>query len=438
MRSSGDSFRLSPLVKWLKSATAANIRTLTFGAIQAQALLIIASPLLTRLYSPEQFGYLALFTSLSTVLAMAMSGSYERGILVVKEEAEAASLFRLAMTISVSLAVVLTLLLTQVGPAIARVIGKPGFLIWLYFVPAAAMLTAHYQILLCVGNRKQQYVPIARAQVWQSASAISAQLVAAAGGYLTLGFLAGFVLGRLICVLRLTIGLKALGNELIGNISGAVPSLRSTARKHWRFPVFNSSTGLLDVMSMQAAVLIAAQAYSLEAVGYFSLAQRVIGIPLVMIGVGIGEIFYERAARQTRENLNIRKSLWVTLGGLAAAALPIALILFFFSPQLFAFVFGDRWAVSGEYAQILIFVFLGRFIVSPIAHVFAATNTLGILATMRIVYFFVVYVLLSYYSQRISVKEFISLYAVIETGRYLTLVAAAHFVSGRKKDTGLA
>jgi O-antigen/teichoic acid export membrane protein len=66
------------------SSFTTDVLKLVTGTTFAQAVTILASPLLTRLYGPEAFGFLALFTSITSIIGviacmpLAISRSYSR------------------------------------------------------------------------------------------------------------------------------------------------------------------------------------------------------------------------------------------------------------------------------------------------------------------------------------------------------------------------
>lgn len=75
-----------------QSQYARNVGTLATGTLIAQAIGIAASPILTRLYSPESFATLALFMAIVSSLAPGVSGRYEIAIVVAKNPRDSQSL----------------------------------------------------------------------------------------------------------------------------------------------------------------------------------------------------------------------------------------------------------------------------------------------------------------------------------------------------------
>ena len=77
-----------------------NILILLKGTVLAQIIPLIISPFLTRLYSPKEFGVLALFSSISVILGSIVNGRYEQALVLIKTENEARHLTILSLLIS--------------------------------------------------------------------------------------------------------------------------------------------------------------------------------------------------------------------------------------------------------------------------------------------------------------------------------------------------
>ena len=69
-----------------KSTYAKNVLTLMTGTGLAQAIPIAISPILTRIYTPEEFGVFALYMAIASILTVLVTGRYEMAILLPKKD----------------------------------------------------------------------------------------------------------------------------------------------------------------------------------------------------------------------------------------------------------------------------------------------------------------------------------------------------------------
>lgn len=177
-----------------KNSCAKSVITLMTGTGFAQALPIALAPILTLLYTPEDFRMFALYASLCAMLTALVTGKYDLAIVVPKYEREAINLVALALLLSFSISLLLVVLLLVGDCTIVTLLGHPAIGPWLYLVPCATFILGCCYALKFWANRHGQYKSIAVSRAVQSGSAGTVQLIA---GLSRVG-LAGLIIGQLI------------------------------------------------------------------------------------------------------------------------------------------------------------------------------------------------------------------------------------------------
>ena len=82
-----------------KSEMLRNLTVLTGGTVFAQAIPIAIAPILSRLYSPEDFGVWALYVSFVSFLSVLSTGRYQFAIMLPKEDDDAINILGLSFFI---------------------------------------------------------------------------------------------------------------------------------------------------------------------------------------------------------------------------------------------------------------------------------------------------------------------------------------------------
>ena len=168
---------------------------LATGTALAQALPMAASPLLTRLYTPADFGMLAVFLAVVSSLAPASCGKYEVALVVPGADEEGRRLLRVAVRwcLGASLALLAFLMVGQ--QALLAAIEGPSLSGWILLGPLALLSMSILSIAQFLANRLADYGLMARGKLVQAVSGVVLQLglgLAAAG---FLGLLAGHLVG---------------------------------------------------------------------------------------------------------------------------------------------------------------------------------------------------------------------------------------------------
>ncbi|MEA3314866.1 MAG: oligosaccharide flippase family protein, partial [Campylobacterota bacterium] len=151
-----------------KSEFSRNVLTLMTGTTIAQAIPIAISPILTRIYTPEDFGVFALFIAITAIFGSIANGRYELAIMLPKKDEDAINIFALGFIITSIISLALLVLVVLFNDYFTKLLNNDEISVWLYFVPIAVFFTGLWNILNYFNNRKKQYKDIAKATIIKS------------------------------------------------------------------------------------------------------------------------------------------------------------------------------------------------------------------------------------------------------------------------------
>ena len=141
----------------LKSDFSRNVLTLITGTTIAQVIPIAISPLLTRIYTPEDFGLAALFFAFFSILSSIATGRYELAIMSPKSDDEAKHIVFLSILVGAFIFFIATILIWFFDEEIVIFLGNPEIKNWLYFIPFLLFSFGIYQSIYYWLNRKKKY-----------------------------------------------------------------------------------------------------------------------------------------------------------------------------------------------------------------------------------------------------------------------------------------
>ncbi|MDD3506007.1 MAG: oligosaccharide flippase family protein, partial [Sulfurimonas sp.] len=178
-----------------KSEFSKNVLTLMTGTTIAQAIPIAISPILTRIYTPEDFGVFALYVAIASILSVIATGRYEMAIMLPKKDEDAVNIVALSIIISFFVSFISLVIVFIFNAKITNILGNPEISNWLYFIPITVLLTGVYQSFNYWSNRKKQYKRLAISRVVQSGSTATTNLGMGFGQMGSSGLILGQVLG---------------------------------------------------------------------------------------------------------------------------------------------------------------------------------------------------------------------------------------------------
>ncbi|WP_413674191.1 lipopolysaccharide biosynthesis protein [Massilia cellulosiltytica] len=342
-----------------------NVVTLVTGTGLAQLIPLAVTPILSRLYPPEQFGVLALFVSVVSSLSVLATGRYEFAIMLPRKDVDATNIAALSITISLIVGVSLFAVACLLHEPISTALENESMSAWLYVVPLAVFLNGIYSTLKYWCNRHKLYFLMAHRQVLHSGGTSAVQLglglLHAGAGGLVIGSVSGQALaaGMMASMVRRHCPRFWRGVDK--------RKMLALAKRYRSCPQYLAPAHTLGAVSVQLPTIFINAAFGLAASGYFMLAERAVGMPLSLVSGSIGDVFRQEISEAFLAGQRCREIFISTLKKLVAIATPPFLLLLFFAPSLFALVFGEKWRVAGEYARLMCPMFYLRFISNPLS-----------------------------------------------------------------------
>lgn len=347
-----------------KNKFARSIGVLVGGTAGSQIILIAASPILTRLYSPEDFGLFAVFTGILAVLVVLSSLRYELAIPLPEEDEEAASTTLLGLIVVLLISVIIGIIVLLFNKNIALWLESPSLSNYLYLLPFGVLLAGTYRVLMYWTIRKEKFKAITQTKLMQALTMIFVQIAAFKTGLFALIF--GHISGQGIGGSKL--GLPLIKSQEFRGIT--VKKIFQVAIRYKKFPLYSAPSGLLNSVSVQLPPILFAGLFSPTVAGLYALSNRALISPIRIISSAVANVFVSAAPKAQREN-NLSDFVYNIYDKLANVAIAPALILILIAPELFKLVFGLEWMEAGVYAQILAPWFCLIFITTPLSSVFS-------------------------------------------------------------------
>lgn len=345
-----------------------NIVKLTSSSVVAQILGIVFIPIITRLYSPNDFGIFQLIISISGIIAGISCLAYNFSIMLPKEDEESANLFVLCIMLIISTSIISGFILFFFPGWISDFLKVPLNSNYLIFLPIIIFLTGLSAPLNFWLSRRIRYGTIAASRM---GNAITTKIIQIIGGILgpsPLGLIFGLIGGNTIANI---IMIRPMKNESIIFKKVSFNEIKKLAIRYKKFPIFTTWSSMINNVSIQVPVFMLAFFFSPVTVGYYSLANTVLNVPMSLIGEATGQVFYQKAAEEKNRIGTAKYIVKEVYRRLISIGIFPMITLLIISKELFLFVFGQNWITSGIYAEILIPWIFFVFISSPLSSLFS-------------------------------------------------------------------
>jgi len=353
---------------------------LTGGTVFAQALAFAAMPILTRLYTPQNFDLLAVFTSVVALLGVAICLRFNVAIPLPESDDEGADLLALSIIAASVLSLTFALVVTKFGGGLADWIGQPSLERYLWMLPLAIFFAALYDALQYWATRKKRFGLVTRTRITRAVGGVGVQVGAGVLAKSAFGLIFGQLLYYALGVVGIGRSIFTLDRPAFSGMT--TERLLKTARTYERYPKVSVTEALLNTAGAELPVImIAAAAVGPEA-GFLMLAMRALGAPMALIGNSVAQVYYVDAREKHRDGVLLvftKGIMWRLLkwGGVPLVAFGVL------APVIFPFVFGSDWGRAGELAAWLTPSFILQLVASPVSMVLHVTGDLRLSAKLQ-------------------------------------------------------
>lgn len=404
-----------------------SVATLFTGTTIAQLIPLIISPILTRMYSPAEFGILAIFVALASIIGVVASGRYEFAVMQASSDTAAKTLVVLSFIVTLLTSItLLVVILVLINVSFFSFLDE-NIRFWLYLVPVSVASLGVFQTLNYWFNRNKNYKAIAAAKIFQSAinvlTSLSLFFVTILPAF---GLVFAHILAQIIAAAYL------LKKTDFGRADFRVKrtDIIYNAKLFYRFPLISAPGALLNTIAIQMPVIYVSKFYDLVSAGYFNFVYRIIGGPLSLLSAAISQVFLQKITSGNPKNLY--KNVLLAALILFFVCLPVVLVISIWGPEIFGFIFGYHWLVAGEFAKILIFSIAVRFIVSPLSMVVAVDRYVAWGAFWQ-VFTFIFVISFLYLIHGYHFKIFIMAYVIQDLISYLSYFIV--IITAAKKES---
>lgn len=343
---------------------ARGVFTLVGGTTLAQGMAVVSAPVLTRLYSPSEFGAYAVAVSILAILITVSSLSYPMAIPLPDRETSAADVLALSLAIALAMAAAAGVVLWLFGSEILALMGASAVAPYVLLLPIGQIGGAFVVAMTNWAVRIKRFSAIAATQLTQTGTLVVAQVLLGAGGLGVVGLLAGDVAGRFSGSTRLAREAWRASADALRQAS--LGGMRTAAVRYRRFAIFSTPSAIVNTVGLQVPLLLLVALYGAEVGGQYALANRLTALPVTLIAKAVGQVYFAEGARVARERPEALRSLFLrTTTSLARVAIGPFLLMALAAPILAAPVFGTRWADAGLFVAILTPMYLLALIANP-------------------------------------------------------------------------
>ncbi len=334
-----------------------------------QLLALAIAPLLGRILGPAAFGAFAVYLAVLGSLGNAASWRLGLAVPVPLRDEDGTAVVAAGILATLLSTVLVTLAVWLLGDRAANEwLGNADAAPLLWLIPASVLGVGLTDVLSGWCLRYRRFPALVQQRVVRAVGTSGWQLIHALvvrAGALPLVW--GEVIGRLASVAAMG---GAIWRAERGRVAGlGWPQVRQAFRNQRQFITVATPANLINQLGQWVPVFLLTAWWGVAAAGLYVVGQRVIGVPIGLIGDSAGQVYIADLAAASRSEPARMRVLFrdtaLKLGKLAALAATVLILL---GPLAFSLGFGSEWRDAGTMVRWQGIALAAQLVAIPMAH----------------------------------------------------------------------
>ena len=334
----------------LRSSGVRNFAKLLSANVVAQAIGLLVYPILTRIYSPEDFGLLNLFLSIGGVLTLIAVAEYHYAIVLPKEEKDAVGVFHVGFLL-LSCLVILVGVSGVFSEPISLLFKAPSLSSVYYLLPGYVFLMGLWNLLNYWYTRQQKFGKISIYQMSQSIISSASKIILGIQNLLRVGMVYSVVFAPLISILLVVVG---SWRTLTPLFKFSWNNICQQAAKYKNFPLYVMPRGLLNTLGGNLPTLLLTPYFGLVEIGFFGMALTLAFRPINIVCSSLYQVLYQKVTDKVNEQKGVLSLLRNFLMQIGVVTLLLFGVLYLVMPYMVSFLLGAEWVVVSDYIRIFL------------------------------------------------------------------------------------
>lgn len=325
-----------------------NVAKISSGTMIGQAISIISLPIITRIYGASIMGIWASIFSVSLIASAFSDLGLSSSIMVEKDEKELPVIYQVVTFFSVILSFLTGLF---VLPYYIFVKGNTLKEAVIYSVLVAIYTITVVQINTCYTwlNRYKNYNVLMKNPIINNITVTLFSILLGVLGFKQYGYFIGIIMGQFFTLYNMKSSLPKLEFHFLRY---RVPRI---CCRYIDFVKFQVPSSLFFQLRQQLPNLLIGTFFGDTTLGYYSLALKVLNIPITNIGHALGKVFFQTISELKLQGQNIASFVMRNISRVTKLALIPLLAVFAFGDMAAVVVFGTDFIIVGYMLRILAF-----------------------------------------------------------------------------------
>lgn len=340
-----------------------NFLTMLSGNTLSQLIPFIIAPILSRIFTPEEFAVLANFMAIVGVIGIISTGRLELAVPIPQDHKKAQEIVFTGLIITLLLGL-LSILIPVFAYQISALYKDNQLENYLWMVPFSVV---SFGLLGLTNNWNLRQEKFHLLSIGKIAQSIANNGLAALLGYIGWGInglIIAWLLSQYVNIFILLVGV----NRKVSYKDFGIVTLKTTLKEYKDFPLINSLHAFTDIFITQFLLYWVISSYfGFLELGLFAMMNKYVKAPIILVSTSVSQLFYVEAGKAINQGISLFPIVKKTVRTSVLFAIPFTIVLLVLGPWIFKIYLGAKWEEAGVYAQSIAPMLFLYFILSPIS-----------------------------------------------------------------------
>lgn len=380
-----------------------NIAIVLTGGFIAQMIPLFVSPIVSRIYSPSDFGLFAIIYGISSFFGIFSMGKFDGAIYLTNDVVKIRKIINLCLKLLITSSAILLVFILSFSKRIANIFEIQDNSNSLFFVPLITFLASIYLILNTVLIKDKKFRVNSSNKVLQSSFNAGFQLLYSIYRVnyigLILGQLSSLTIASVNIILRGNILKKYIYKNKASNLE-----LKKIFIEYKKFFFYDVPSNLFNFASSQIPIFTFSIVFDLRILGAYAFANKILLMPVNLLSKSVVEVFKNQSSEDYLNTGSCRRVYKQTFYTLFLLGIVPFSLLFFFGSDLVVWVFGQNWIEAGRIVEIIAPAVFLKLVSSPLTYTFYLACKQNYDALIQGIYFFLTLLIIwfSYYNKNLQ------------------------------------
>jgi len=332
---------------WLFNSTLIkNAFKIALGNIISQILAVVFTPIITRIYGPDLYGELGIFTSTWQMINGIVCLGLVSAIISPKDDKEASGIYKICTICTIGIGIIFFIIVMIISPFYKVISISPDYYITCILLLICLIINSFTALNYTWGNREKAY----KLLLWNPIiGSVVNFIIVIIFGYLDLkqyGLILGVIISQIVIFFHLYLRFRPLKYE------NSYSELKSILKKYSDFPKYQMTSNLVKGLSVNIPILIMSAFFGTSFIGQYNMGQRLLYMPITLIASALGQVHFKEATDIVNTGGDAGEITYRIIRIILLVCFLPLLVLGVFGDKIFEIFLGAEWNLSGQIVKI--------------------------------------------------------------------------------------